>query len=166
MKLNYFDAPLGQLTKPMYGRDRGWRGTVRGSAVLTGTPASAALTFDGQVADFRRYDISPGEALRLRTHCTGTYSSIGDSLYDVRCESPIGTGILRVRGDAQSWGAGGYELDISGEHIPADRMAAFARHAKDLPRPYCHRGNSRAFTVRKSAELMRHSGREADKLLR
>jgi hypothetical protein len=153
LKLNYFDGPLGQLTKLIYGRDRGWRGTVRGDAILTGTPASAAITLDGQVADFRRYDISPGEALRLRTHCTGTYSSIGDSLYDVRCESPIGTGILRVRGDAQSWGAGGYELDISGEHIPADRMVAFARHSKkDLPADLTATGEfGGAFTVRRTA---------------
>jgi hypothetical protein len=153
LKLNYFDGPLGQLTKLVYGRDRGWRGTVRGSAVLTGTPASAAITLDGQVTDFRRYDISPGEALRLRTHCTGTYSSIGDSLYDVRCESPIGSGILRIRGDAQSWGAGGYELDLSGEHIPADRMVAFARHAKkDLPNDLTATGEIQGvFTVRRSA---------------
>lgn len=153
LKLNYFDGPLGQLSKLIYGRDRGWRGTVRGSAVLTGTPASAAITFDGQITDFRRYDIAPGEALRLRTHCTGTYSSIGDSLYDVRCESPISTGILRVRGDAQSWGAGGYELDIAGEHIPADRMVAFARHAKkDLPGDLTASGEVQGvFTVRRSA---------------
>jgi hypothetical protein len=153
LKLNYRDGPLGQLTKLIYGRDRGWRGTVRGSAVLTGTPASAAVTLDGQVTDFRRYDIAAGEALRLRTHCTGTYSSSGDSLYDVRCESPIGSGIVRIRGDAQNWGAGGYDLDISGEHIPAERVVAFARHTKkDLPPDLTASGEiGGAFTVRKSA---------------
>jgi hypothetical protein len=154
LKLNYSDGPLGQLTKLLYGRDRGWRGTVRASAVLAGTPASAAVTLDGQITDFRRYDIATGEALRLRTHCTGTYSSAGDSLYDVRCESPIGSGVVRVRGDAQSWGAGGYDLDISGEHIPADRVVAFARHAKkDLPQDLTASGEvAGAFTVRKSAD--------------
>ncbi len=153
LKLNYNDGPLGQLTKLLYGRDRGWRGTVRGSAVLTGTPASAAVTVDGQISDFRRYDIASGEALRLRTHCTGTYSSAGDSLYDVRCESPIGSGIVRVRGDAENWGASGYDLDISGEHIPAERIVAFARHAKkDLPPDLTASGEfAAAFTVRKSA---------------
>ncbi len=95
VKLNYTDAPLGQLTKLIYARHRGWRGTVRGSAVLTGTPAALGQTLDAQIVDFRRYDIATGEALRLRTHCTGTYSSMGDTLYDVHCESPIGTGILR-----------------------------------------------------------------------
>jgi hypothetical protein len=152
LKLSYTDAPLGQLTKLIYARDRGWRGTARANAVLTGTPASAAITLDGQVTDFRRYDISNGEALRLRTHCTGTYSSLGDSLYDVRCESPIGGGIVRVRGDAQSWGEGGYELDIAGEHIPAERLVAFARHAKkDLPSDLTALGEvDGVFTIRKS----------------
>jgi AsmA-like protein len=153
LKVNYADAPLGQLTKLIYARDRGWRGTMGASAVLTGTPSSAALTLDAQVADFRRYDIATGEALRLRTHCTATYSTIGDSLYDLRCESPVGTGIVRVRGDAQSWGAAAYDLDISGEHIPADRLVAFARHAKkDLPDDLTAAGEVGAtFTVRKSA---------------
>ena len=134
LRLNYSDAPLGQLTKLIYGRDRGWRGTARVSSVLTGSPAKLGITLDAQVDDFHRYDISPADSLRLRTHCTGTYSSAGDMLSDVECESPISTGFLRVRGDAQSWGATGYELDITGEHIPAERVVTFARHIKkDLP---------------------------------
>lgn len=152
--VGYREAPLGQLTKLIYGRDRGWRGTFRVNAVVTGSPASASVALDGQVADFRRYDIATGEALSLRTHCTGTYSSVGDTLYDVRCESPINSGILRVRGDARNWGVGGYDLDISAEHIPAERVVAFARHAKkDLPADLTATGElGGAFTVRKSAE--------------
>jgi hypothetical protein len=152
LKLSLNDGPLGQLTKLLYGRDRGWRGAVRASAVLTGSPAALGITVDARVDDFRRYDIALGEALPLRTHCTGTYSSMNDSLYDVRCESPVGPGLLRVRGDAQGWGAGGgYELDIAGEHIPAERVAAFARHAKkDLPGDLTAAGEVEAvFSVRK-----------------
>ena len=151
-KLDYSEAPLGQLTKLIYARDRGWRGTVRASAVLTGTPSSAALTLDAQVGDFRRYDIATGEALRLRTHCTATYSTDRDSLYDLRCESPVGTGVVRVRGDAREWGAEGYDLDIAGEHIPAERLVAFARHTKkDLPDDLTATGEVGAtFTLRKS----------------
>jgi hypothetical protein len=130
LRVNFSDGPLGQLTKLFYGRDRGWRGTVRVSSVMTGTPANLGVTLDAQLDDFRRYDIASGEALRLRTHCTGTYSSVGDTLSDVACESPVGTGILKVRGSSQNWGADGYELGISGEQIPAERVVAFARHAK------------------------------------
>ncbi|MGA2903086.1 MAG: AsmA family protein [Candidatus Korobacteraceae bacterium] len=153
MKLSFNDGPLGQLTKLFCGRDRGWRGNVRASAVLTGSPAALGITLDARVDDFRRYDIALGEALRLRTHCTGTYSSMNDALYDVRCESPVGPGLLRVRGDAQGWGAdGGYEWDIAGENIPAARVAALARHAKkDLPSDLTATGEVEAvFSVRKS----------------
>ncbi len=134
LRVNFSDGPLGQLTKIAYGRDRGWRGTLGVSSVLTGSPAKLNVTLDAQVDDFRRYDISSGEALRLRTHCTGIYSSPADALSDVQCESPIGNGVLHVRGNGQEWGAQGYELGISGEHLPADRLIAFARHVKkDLP---------------------------------
>jgi len=152
LKLNFSDGPLGQLTKLFYARDRGWRGNVRVSAVLTGTPAALGVTADAQVDDFRRYDIATGEALRLRTHCTATYSSPNDALFDVRCESPVGGGVLRIRGDAAGWGLGGYDWDISGEHIPAERVVAFARHAKkDLPPDLTAAGEVEAtFSVRKA----------------
>ncbi len=154
LKLSFSDGPLGQLSKLFYARDRGWRGDVRTSAVLTGTPASLGVTADAQVDDFRRYDIATGEALRLRTHCTGTYSSTNDALFDVRCESPIGPGVLRVRGDAEGWGVGGYDWDISGEHIPAERVIAFAHHAKkDLPVDLTATGEVEGtFSVRKSPD--------------
>lgn len=134
LRINFSDGPLGQLTKLAYGRDRGWRGTVRVASILTGSPAKLNVTLDAQVDDFRRYDIASGETLRLRTHCTGTYSYIGDALDDVECESPIGDGILRVRSNPHGGGAQGYEIGISGEHLPAERLIAFARHVKkDLP---------------------------------
>ena len=153
-RLTFSDGPLGQLTKLFYGRDRGWRGTVGLSAIVTGTPAALGVTADAQVDDFRRYDIALGEAMRLRTHCTGMYSTTSDSLYDVSCESPVGSGTLRVRGDAQAWGARGYELGISGDHIPAERMVAFARHAKkDLPPDLSATGEvGGAFLLRKSPD--------------
>ena len=154
LKVSLSDGPLGQLTKLFTSRDRGWRGEVRAGAVLTGSPAALGITADAQVDDFRRYDIARGEALRLRTHCTGMYSSTKDALFDVRCESPVGPGVLRVRGDAESWGAGGYDWDISGEHIPAERVVAFARHAKkDLPADLTATGEVEGvFTVRKAPD--------------
>ncbi len=75
LKFTFSGGPLGQLTKLIYGRDRGWRGNVRSNASFTGTPAALGVTLDAQVDNFRRYDIALGEALRLRVHCAGTYSS-------------------------------------------------------------------------------------------
>jgi len=102
-KLALTDGPLGQITMLIYGRDRGWRGTVRSTATLTGTPAALGMTLDTQVDDFRRYDIALGEALRMKVHCTASYSSPADALQDLQCESPVGAGIIQVRGNAQGW---------------------------------------------------------------
>ncbi len=151
LKLTYNGGPLGQLTKLIYGRDRGWRGNVRSDASFTGTPAQLGITLDAQVDNFRRYDIALGEALRLRVHCTGTYASPEDALHDLQCESPVGEGVLEVRGNAQGWAGNAYNLSISAERIPAARIVAFARHAKkDLPQDLTATGEFEGvFSVRR-----------------
>ncbi|MGB8768969.1 MAG: AsmA family protein [Candidatus Korobacteraceae bacterium] len=151
LQITYSGGPLGQLTKLIYGRDRGWRGNVRSNASLTGTPSALEVTLDAQVDDFRRYDIALGEALPLLAHCTGTYSSPDDSLHALQCESPVGSGVLEVRGNAQGWAADAYDLSVSAERIPAERIVALARHAKkDLPADLTATGDFEGvFAVRK-----------------
>ncbi len=153
LKLTFSGGPLGQLTKLIYGRDRGWRGNVRSTAALSGTPAALGVTLEAQVDNFRRYDIALGEALRLLVHCTGTYSSPEGALQDVQCESPVGAGVLDVRGNAQGWAGEAYDLSISAEKIPASRIVAFARHTKkDLPGDLTATGEFEGvFAVRKQA---------------
>jgi hypothetical protein len=150
-KFTFNGGPLGQLTKLIYGRDRGWRGNVQSNASLTGTPNALAVTLDAQVNNFRRYDIALGEALRLLVHCTGTYSSPEDALRDLQCQSSVGAGVLEVRGNAQGWAGDAYDLSVSAEHIPAAQIIAFARHAKkDLPPDLTAAGEFEgAFSVRK-----------------
>jgi hypothetical protein len=166
-KLALTGAPLGQVTTLIYGHDRGWRGAVSSNATLTGTPEALGITLDAQVDDFRRYDIALGEALRMRVHCTGTYFSPDDALRDVQCESPVGQGVLRIRGDAEGWLGEAYDLGISAEQVPAERVVALARHAKkDLPADLTATGDVEAvFTVRKvrgGAPLWSGGGRSQD----
>src|SRR5262249_51780360 len=75
LKAEFSKGQLGQLTKLIYGRDRGWRGGTRASANLTGTPAALGVVLDAAVDDFRRYDIALGQPLRMQVHCTGTFST-------------------------------------------------------------------------------------------
>ena len=151
LKFSFSGGPLGQLSKLIYGRDRGWRGNVRSNISLTGTPTALGITLTAQVDDFRRYDIALGEALRLLVHCTGTYSSPDDALHDLQCQSPVGPGVLEVRGNAQGWAGDDYDLSVSAERIPAARIVAFARHAKkDLPADLTATGEFEGvFSVRK-----------------
>jgi hypothetical protein len=153
LKINFTKGQLGQTTALIYGRDRGWRGGVTSTATLTGTPASLAVTIDAQVDDFRRYDIALGEALRLSAHCTGTYSSPDDSIRDIQCQAPVRPGILMVRGNVIGWAGAEYDLGISAEQIPLDRIVALARHTKkDLPEDLTATGTTDGvFTVHKNA---------------
>ena len=156
LKLTWTDGPLGQLTTLIYGHDRGWRGGLTASATLTGTPAALGITLDAQVDDFRRYDIALGEALRMRSHCTGTYSSSVDTLGDLQCESPVGPGLITVRGSIQGWLGDAYDLGISAQQVPAERLVALARHAKkDLPADLTASGDVEAvFAVHKAHGAM------------
>lgn len=134
LNISFTKGQLGQITALIYGRDRGWRGGVTSSAILTGTPASLAVTADAQVNDFRRYDIALGQALRLSVHCTAIYSSPDDSIRDIQCQSPVRPGIVMVRGNVSGWAGEAYDLGISLEQVPLDRVVALARHTKkDLP---------------------------------
>lgn len=134
LKLDFTKGQLGQITKLIYGRDRGWRGSTNASATMSGTPAQLSVVLDTEVNDFRRYDIALGDSLRLRAHCTGTFSSSDDYLSDVVCESPVTPGVLRVTGEARNWGLESYRIAITAQQVPMDRLVALARHAKkDLP---------------------------------
>ena len=153
LKIDFNKGQLGQITTLIYGRDRGWRGGVAANAAFTGTPSSLTVTADAQVDDFRRYDIALGQALRLSVHCTGTYSSPDGSLRDIQCQSPVRPGALTVRGSAMGWAGEAYDLGISAEQIPLDRIVALARHTKkDLPDDLTATGiTDAAFSVHKAA---------------
>ena len=151
LRVEFTRGQLGQITKLIYGRDRGWRGSTSATARLTGTPAAISVVLDADVEDFRRYDIALGEPLSLRVHCTGTYSSVSAALSDAVCESPVKPGTLRISGNATNWGTDSYQIAITAQQIPMDRVIAFARHVKkDLPIDLNAAGSTdAAFEVRK-----------------
>ena len=67
-------AQLGQVTKLTLGQDKGWRGQSL-SASLTGTPQDLSAAADASIQDFRRYDISGGNAMRLAAIAGANYST-------------------------------------------------------------------------------------------
>src|SRR6185437_13326401 len=74
-KVQWEGAQLGQATKLILGQDKGWRGGVRLSATLAGTPNDLAVDTQGSIEGFHRYDISGDQALRLAARCSSHYSS-------------------------------------------------------------------------------------------
>lgn len=128
-------AQLGQLTTVIYGRDRGWRGTVNVTATLKGAPAVLQIAGDASVDDFRRYDIGTGGALRLAAHCSGAFSTSTQQLTDISCRAPVGAGAVEAHGGVEGiFPLRSYALSVTAKDLPARSLMALAQHMKkDLP---------------------------------
>ena len=128
--LEWEGPQLGQLTKFFTGSDMGWRGALQLSATLSGTPAQLQVSSDASIRDFRRYDISSGESLRLAAHCDGQYSSLDHAMHQLFCRGPVGNGAITLHGDMGLPGSHKYDLTLMAESVPASALVALAQRAK------------------------------------
>ena len=126
LRLSLRAAQLGQLTRLIYGRDRGWRGSVNLAANLTGTPQDLRLSGAGSIDDFRRYDIMLPDTLRLAANCTAQYRWQAQELSHLDCRMQDGE--LALRGSIT--GLQRYDLALVAEQVPMADLARLARHAK------------------------------------
>ena len=132
--LQWDRAQLGQLTKLISGSDRGWRGEARLEAALSGTPSAMKVAADTLVQNFHRYDITGSEGVRLATHCDGEYHSAEAVMHEIICSSPVGSGMITLRGDAGLPAVHKLNLRLKVESVPVSSVAQLARRAKkDLP---------------------------------
>lgn len=130
--VNWQGAQLGQLTKLRYGDDKGWRGSIRISASVIGTPISSNLALDASADDFRRYDVLGADKLNLAGHCDAQYSSMNDTLTDIHCSAPVGNGIVAVRGQAKNpLNERSYELVVTAQGVPMESLLSVIKHAKN-----------------------------------
>jgi AsmA family/AsmA-like C-terminal region len=129
--LQWDRAQLGQVTKLAYGNDKGWRGGLRVSTTLTGTPANLALAASATLEDFRRYDILGGGDLRLAAQCSARYSSLDHTLSEISCSAPVGAGAIAVAGSINGpFSSHSYDLKLTARDLPIQSLVALARHAK------------------------------------
>jgi hypothetical protein len=140
--LEWDRAQLGQLTKLVSGNDKGWRGEVRLDATLSGIPAAMRVAVDASIQDFRRYDISSSEGLRLAAHCNGRYSSAEAMLHEIFCSAPVGSGAITLHGDAGLPGVHRIDVAMKLESVPMSAVVQLARRAKkNLPPDLVSAGN-------------------------
>ena len=124
-------AQLGQATKLTLGQDKGWRGAVRLSARLEGTPNNLTVNTDASIEDFRRYDISGDAALRLAAQCDAHYSSADHVFSGLSCRAPVGDGGITLNGSlAAVAGARAYDLTMLARNLPIQSVVDFARRVK------------------------------------
>lgn len=130
--LAWDSAQLGQLTKLLYGSDKGWRGGLSITATLAGSPADLLVKVKTSVNDFRRYDIVSDESLRLSSNCQAHYSSVNRALSNIVCRSPIGRGTLLVEGRIGApTGPRSYDLQVSAQAIPLQALVALGHQVRE-----------------------------------
>jgi uncharacterized protein involved in outer membrane biogenesis len=125
-------APLGQVTRMFVARDLGWRGDTSVTAHITGVPDALGLQLSAAASDFHRESFHPAHPLNLHVTCTATYRHALGSLDTIHCLSPVGSGILALRGTMQQIHTAEPEPDLKliVTHLPADELLELLRHTR------------------------------------
>ncbi len=126
LQVTWDKAQLGQFSALLFGQDKGWRGTLDGSAQLAGPLASLHITASADLNNFRRFDINRDAMPQLRTRCLGDYTQ---SVLGLKCDTPMGTGGLLITAHAAP-SVRNYDLSVVATRVPLSMVAAAARHAR------------------------------------
>lgn len=129
-EMEWSRAQLGQFTKFFTGNDQGWRGEILLDMTLTGTPAKLQIATNGSIQDFRRYDITSGQALRLAGHCDGRYSSLDHTFHELLCSAPAAGGMITLKGDMGLPGSHSYGLELAAANVPVSAATILVQRMK------------------------------------
>lgn len=153
LSVEWSRAQLGQFTKLFTGRDKGWRGSILLDVTLTGTPAHLKFNSSGSIDDFRRYDITSGNALHLAGTCDGKYSTTNHQFHEVLCSGPVGSGLITLTGDMGLPGSHRFAVMLRAENVPASAALMLAARAKkNLPEDLTANGTVHAdFSMQEDA---------------
>jgi hypothetical protein len=137
ISLQWKNAQIGQLSRLVYGNDKGWRGGTLLSGTITGTPEHLRISADGAVDDLRRQDVIGGGQLRLAAHCAASYNSAAREIADLDCAAPIENGYMQLKGGAAGLLLNGEPFATSDlwlvvSHAPMQSFITALRHA-NLP---------------------------------
>lgn len=131
LSVSWSNGQLGQITKLLTGRDRGWRGGLDLTANLTGTPEDLEIESRTAIDGFRRYDILDNHTVRIAASCGGKYSISSGALRQLICESPVNGGMLSLRGYAAALTASpSFDLTFTAENVPLASILGLLREAK------------------------------------
>ncbi|MGH9581188.1 MAG: AsmA family protein, partial [Terriglobales bacterium] len=151
INLELENARLGQLSRLVYGRDRGWRGALQLSLDFSGSLQELAIRASAELRDFRRLDLVGGTGLRAIAECTALYRARDEMVDAIECRMPTGAGEVSARGTIIGlFGDRRYDLIFTARDLPMSSLAELARRAKsDLPEDFSAAGAmSAAFTLR------------------
>lgn len=87
------NAPLGDASRVLLGRDAGLRGEMTLSASIRGTVGNSAAQAQLRLIDTRRADFVPAHTLAIDLECLGTATGAFHAFENIRCSwPPAGSG--------------------------------------------------------------------------
>jgi hypothetical protein len=119
MDLEWREAQLGQLSRLIIGSDPGWRGDLTGELHLDGNAETAQVKTRLRAIGVHRAEFAPASPLDFDARCDFAYHFSIRALQNLRCDSPLGNGQIRVAGDLP--GADGRpHFSVELDKIPVD----------------------------------------------
>lgn len=136
-------AQIGQVSKLVFGGDKGWRGGILVSGALVGTPRKLRVSARASIDNFGRYDVFGGSDLRLTANCTAQYGSFARNFSDVKCSGPVGDGRVELTGDVSGPPSSpSYAVSLSANEVPAQAVVTFLRNVSGrVPKEFTATGN-------------------------
>jgi Uncharacterized protein involved in outer membrane biogenesis len=104
LDLDWRNAQLGQLTRLATGSDAGWRGDLRGEVHVDGTPENAQIKTRLRATGVHRAEFAPAEPMDFDANCSLAYHHTARSIQNLLCDSPIGSGRIRIAGEMAGTG--------------------------------------------------------------
>lgn len=115
--LDWRNAQLGQLTRLLTGSDAGWRGDLRGEVHVDGTPENAQIRTRLRATGVHRAEFAPAEPMDFDANCSLVYHYSMRTVENLSCDSPLGSGRIRVTGEMNGSGhLPRYSVEM--DHVP------------------------------------------------
>jgi hypothetical protein len=99
------EAQLGQLALLVGGSDPGWRGDLTGQFHLEGTADAARITTRLRATGVHRAEFAPAAPMDFDANCNLVYHYTNRSVENLQCDSPLGSGRIRLTGSVAGAGA-------------------------------------------------------------
>jgi len=123
-------APLGQISRLLFGTESGWRGDLEMTGDITGSIAAPQFKTRIRMTDIHRQEFSPLEPFQVDATCQGAYQQPQHTLHDLTCFWPIHGGHLLLTGSVPDVEHPAPALHLHVQDVPA----AFALSALRLVR--------------------------------
>lgn len=112
-------APLGQISRLLFGAESGWRGDLEITGDIIGSVYEPQFKTRIRITDVHRQEFSPVEPFNVDTTCQGEYHQTSHSLDGLTCFWPVSNGHFLLRGDVPDMEHPAPTLHLRVQNVPA-----------------------------------------------